>query len=541
MNSKSFIIYEHPVFWLVIGCVVAAIPGFCLAPYSIHEFDEPYQILNAYDWKNSVYSPLSAFLGHIVGEIFGWKYLVFRRLLICLTTLSIFFPALYALNKCEKKYWILVISVFSVYFATVFKSDMNIYGWDNWTVLCMSFIILTSISLIRNFSYLKVVLLAALSAVTLLMRIPNASLLFFCVVLIPLYAWGKRSLRCILMAEIIYIAISLLLAWLILVCLYGSIERYLILFDENRIGSHSVSDILRPSLMSFIYLLRVLVIVLSGYGVIYLAVKKVKIRWISGILIAGVAAGYLFLLYPLSRNVLGNIAEEAICMALSGIILILARGFKFHKFNLIQMGFALLFLCSVPALGSNWGFYKYMAWPVLPLLAWLAAEKLTLPVKWYCGCIGIAFLCYSVYAFYRPTFFDKNLNTLTYRLSGGVLDGMYTNPERGKLISELEEATRPYAERGYEIIPIRWKNEYLWEFIYLSRNPYQRHTFDYLEAFDDKEYVTTVVTERKRSATPSLILFMGDTTHRSSLMYEELCKHFKKVDENDSFAMFVAV
>lgn len=80
---------------LIGGILVALIPGIFLAPYGINFFDEPYQILNAYDWKNAVYSPLSAFLTHFWGCALDWRCLSFRYLHLILILMSVFISSIY--------------------------------------------------------------------------------------------------------------------------------------------------------------------------------------------------------------------------------------------------------------------------------------------------------------------------------------------------------------------------------------------------------------------------------------------------------------
>lgn len=526
---------------LTLGVVIAASPGFFLAPYSIHLFDEPYQILNAYDWRDSVYSPLSAFLGHIVGCVFGWKYLVFRRLLIVLTTLSIYFPALYALRLSRRKNWIVWVSMAAVYFATVFKSDMNIYGWDNWTFLFISFLILISISLCRKWAVSKLIFLALMSGLTVLLRLPNACVVVVVAVILLLYQFKKEPLGKIVFSECLYVAVALFSAWVVLVCLYGSFGNYLMLFSDNSIESHSPVFILQKLSLSFFYTMRFLFLVVVGLAVIYFSATKFRLRWIGWLSAAMVSVGFFLLLFPLSRDVLGNIAEYCISIVLSGIAVVLYRGFKNGDRELVDVGFTILLLCLVPLVGSNWGFYKYMSWPAVPLLAWIICRRLTAPIKLSCYALGAALLAFSFCSFTRPTFFDGRLNTLTHPLYFGVLDGMYTSESQGTLVDEVVDVATPYLEHGYEVIPIRWKNGYLWEYLFLKRNPHMRHRFDYLEAFDDETYVDKVLSDVSESEVPvAVLLFKSDDKTEDNLMFRTLETNLLKVKDTPDYTLFVS-
>lgn len=165
--------------WIILlfgSLLVAVIPGILLAPYSINFFDEPYQILNAYDWKNAVYSPLSAFLAHFWGCISDWRYLSFRYLHLILIFMSVFISSIYYLKHCRNKSSLIVVACFSLYFATGFKSDLNLYGWDSWTILFITILLVCFLSFFRNPSFGKILLLSFISSIAILSRIPNASL-----------------------------------------------------------------------------------------------------------------------------------------------------------------------------------------------------------------------------------------------------------------------------------------------------------------------------------------------------------------------------
>ena len=70
--------------------LAAALPGFCLAHYGINPTDEPYQMLNAMDYRNSPLSALTSYLCGLFGEAVGFRWLWFRYLAVALTDISIF-------------------------------------------------------------------------------------------------------------------------------------------------------------------------------------------------------------------------------------------------------------------------------------------------------------------------------------------------------------------------------------------------------------------------------------------------------------------
>lgn len=525
--------------WLAFLCLIAAFPGFLMARFSINTFDEPYQIMNAQDWQNSVYSPLSGYLGYLYGAITGWKYLAFRKLLVFLIAFSVYLASWFALRHTTKKLLICAVSAFTVYFATIFKSDMLIYGWDHWSAVIVVVCLILSLSLTEKWAMSKITALGFFSGICILLRLPNICIIPICLVLIPLYGLKKRKLGEILLAETIYLVTAIFTCWLILSALYGSFSSYIQTFQNNPVGAHSAARILKPLSLSIIFTIRFVVIMLGGYFMIWIAVKKLKNGKLKTLLIGIVTVGFFILLYPLRRNVLGNVIDASIAFALTGILLLFMRGYKQKEQSLIVYSLTILLISSVVVAGSNWGFYKFLAWPCIPLLAGVVAINWTAPIKWYTLSFGTAMLAYSFFGYFRPTFDDQRYNTLRFPLKTGVLEGMYTNETRGKLIEEVNNKVEPFIKAGYEIIPIRYQNEYIWEYIYGKRNAYQRHQFDNWEAYNDSLYVDWVVKDSKNADNKRLILFMDKDTLNSNLMKSELLENFREVGRGSRFYLLV--
>ena len=522
---------------LTVGTILAVIPGVLLAPFSIHFFDEPYQILNAYDWTNSVYSPLSAFLGNIFGNLFSWKYLSFRYLMIILTSLSVYMTSLYAVVHSQRKALLCIIGIFACYFSTVFKSDINIYGWDNWSALFTTAVILLMVDLLHKFNYTKIIFIGILSGITVLLRLPNLCIVFFCMVLMIFYYARSKPPRKILAIESLYIFTAALTILILTVCLYGSISGYLHVFKENPIGAHSINRIIKPLIVSVLSIIRFAIIMLMGYFAIFLGVKKTKKQWLKVIISIGVSLCLLILLFPLRRQVLGNVVEMAISIAIISIILLFIKAYRHKNYNMFLFSLTIFILGCVVLTGSNWGFFKFIAWPVIPLLLMKVSGYWTKSIKYYCLSIGAAYFIFSFICISRPTFFDGNLNELNYRFSQGVLEGMYTTQQRGKFIDEVCKETSTYKENGYEIFPLRNWNDYLWEYIYTHRNPYQRHNFDTNDSFNQKEYVMSVQNRIETANTPILFLYM----HQDSIpsrMYDMLSKKTIKVKDGEEYSIF---
>lgn len=526
--------------WLVLICIVAALPGFFTASISINTFDEPYQIMNAYDFHNAVYSPLSGILGHWVGSIFGWEYLVFRRLLIVLLVVSIYISSQYALVNCTNKKLILTFAGFCTFFATVFKSDMNIYGWDHWSAVAVVINMVLLLSILKQWSLNKIIWLGLVSGICVLLRLPNIAIVFFSVILLWLIGYKRLGGVRLALDLCVYCIAAVATCILILWISYGSIENYLVTFNDNPVGAHSLGRILKPLSLSFLSILRFTAIMLLGYGVIWFACNRCKRLWVKVLLISLMTICYFLLVMPLRRPVLGNIVETPISYAMSGLLLLFVRGCRNKQKREILYALTILLIGSVIIAGSNWGAYKFLAWPSIPLIVMAVASKWSKSITWYSISVGIAMFAYSFYGCFRPTFDDGQYNKLTYRLNEGVFKGMYTNPKRGAEMDEVLKAVKPYQVAGYEIIPIRLQNEYLWEYMFMWRNGYQRHQFDNWDAYNDPAYVAWVVDMMGREdGKRKLLMYIIDEKNPSNLMFEALSNNFIKVGSGSRFLLFV--
>lgn len=535
LKNQNFILS----LWLILICIMAALPGFFSAPISINTFDEPYQIMNAYDFHNAVYSPLSGILGHWVGSIFGWEYLVFRRLLIVLLVVSIYIASQFALVNCSHKRLILTFAFFCTLFATVFKSDMNIYGWDHWSAVAVVVNMVLLLSILKRWNLNKIIWLGLVSGICVLLRLPNIAIVLFSVILLGLIGRRRFGGSRLALYLIIYCLVAGAASVLILCVSYGSISNYLLTFNDNPVGAHSLGRLLKPLSISVLSLLRYTAIMLLGYLVIWFACNRCKRLWIKALLISLMTICYFLLLIPLRRNVLGNVIETPICFALSGLLLLFVRGYKNRQRREILYALTILLMGSVIIAGSNWGAFKFLAWPSIPLIVMGVARKWTKSIKWYSISVGISMFAYIFYGYFRPTFDDREYNKLTYKLNEGVFKGMYTNPSRGAQMDETLKAVKPYQKAGYEIIPIRLKNEYLWEYMFMWRNGYQRHQFDNWDAYNDPAYVEWILDRMESDdGKRKLLLYIYDDKTPSNLMFETLSHNFIKVGSGSRFILF---
>lgn len=110
---------------MMMGMLIAALPGIFLSSYSINGCDEPYQIINAMDWENAVFSPLSSWLANKFGHLVSWKYLSFRYLSVFLNFIGIFISSIYSIFVSKRKKLVTVSAIITTLLALSFKNPTH--------------------------------------------------------------------------------------------------------------------------------------------------------------------------------------------------------------------------------------------------------------------------------------------------------------------------------------------------------------------------------------------------------------------------------
>lgn len=489
---------------MTLGMLIAALPGFFLSSYSINVVDEPYQIVNAMDWQNAVYSPLSCWLANKFGHLVSWKYLSFRYLSVSLNFMGIFIPAIYTLHASKRKKLVTISAIITTLLALSFKNITHYYGWDNWTTCCMSFSIVLFISLIQKFTWCKLIGLGVAIALTSLMRIPNISTVVFSIIVL---AYSDLNKRVCVYRITIFVSVFIISLLVVLKLLYGDIAIYFEAFSVNKIADHSIGHVIKPLVLRFF---------LAVMYACFLSLSYWYLKFIHRFNIRSRVWLYLLLLVALSISILPSRGftfgmGPAFCLGLVLLSLfILIRQSKFQRNRRLFLVVSVLFLFSLGAgVGSNGGYSKALIWPLFPLIIWLFGYKFRGVMKELFISCAISYCVFSVIGITNYNFLDEKLSrlTFTFKDEDTVLNGMRTNPERGEFIMRIYKDSKPFLINGYTPIVLKQGNDYIYEYIMMSPNKYQRHTFSNWWAFWDKKYVNSIQKEIKNSKQPIFVLY----------------------------------
>ena len=527
---------------LTVAMLVAALPGWLLTPFSINVFDEPYQILNALDWQNAVYSPLSSWLAHWFGVAFDWKFLAFRRLTFSFCFIGIYACSVYALRLSPFKLRIIAFSAFSTFMFLCPISMFFYYGWDSWTVLGVCLATVTVLSMFQGFKGWKVVLLGLIAGLTAMMRITNVTIIFF----VPVIVWlagrrGEVSKAQCLTATAGCFVLAAAVACAVLCGLFGSIGAFAERFASNSIGDHSVYEIVAPLFTKFFVALAFTALYFAGYRVMKYSSERGRGWFIASFIL-------LVLIFTASLCLGGEIITALGSTGSLGAVILLYLYLLMDRESRRKWGpvvVAIFLLSLVTAIGSNGGFKKALSWPLVPILIAFMGDRFTPMIRRFSAAVLSGFTLFIVISLSQSTFLDEGIGSLSYRFGteDGVLEGMRTNEERGRWFSTVNRELKPYREASYRFIPLKQGNDYIWEYMTLTRNPYQRHNFSNWEAFWDEEYVDAIRREAREAVSSGgkvLVMYMQwKDDENPSPMYEMLQREMRCVLDKPGYSFWV--
>lgn len=536
--------FKRNLIFLFVGMCLASIPGFLLAPYSINVFDEPYQIINSLDWKNAAYSPLSSWLGNLFGSSAGWNYLNFRYLSTSLHFVTILICAIYSLRISVHANRIIIISWFATLYMLLDRTSHYLYGWDNWTELGVAACIIAFLSYYRAPKFWKLTVLCFLLAITSLLRLPNIIILILGSALLGLHTYftGQRSLLRSFIISLSFILVALIVAGLIIVLLFGSIPGFLNVLTENPISEHSLGEMVFPQFKQF--LLCIFYSLLTFFSYAFLKKYGVTNKFILFLSISVLTAiFFLSLTFNTGFNY-GSSNRGCIGINLLLFSVLFVKTYKENQRFLLLILTTVFILSWVPSFGSNGGFIKCLAWPVLPILISLdKRHKITKPQKITAGVWIAAFFFFNIFALYQPSFLDESVTSLSHKIqdTNTVYDGMITSEERANLISEVASQSKPYIENGYKVLVLKQGNDFIWEYMMLEPNKYQRNKFGNWHAFNDKNYVDSVMNYVNGSYRPVLVMYMQwKDTVNPPLMYKVLEQNMICVKDGRGYSFWIS-
>ena len=538
--------FQHPatiwksVFLLAVIALVS-VPGYLLANQGTFEFDEPYQILNAYDYKNVGLAPLYSWFSHWYGGLVDWRWLAFRYLAITSTVLAVAIGSFYYLFRSKKFVPVLIVAACCAFFGTVFRFEYTMYGWDNPTVLLVTVLIIQLLEYFRSPAPWKLTLIGIVSGACVLSRLPN---IFVVPAISFLLLFNKdkgitRRDYAVCLAN--YLCSSLITIIIILILIYGSISGYLHVLISDKVGSHGAILLAVVVLKGIYILMKPMGVSWCCYQMTRISFRKNRLLLIAVLIFTFlVSFGYLY--YEYTPGI------EHMYHYVNGLTILLAAAVMARNRGSLQKGrrfgaLTVILLSCTPFVGSNTCLMKYLSYPAIPILMGLIGRDLTRPMKLFGSLNVIVLLVYSYWPIREESMFKPDM-TSGIKLTGGVFEGMYSKPEMGEKIMTVYHDFLPYKEKDYNIIVLRDNVFYIWEYIFLARNEFIGSNFSYFDAYDKEEYAHWMEEKITNNPKPAAVLYMmheGEKTDddvSKTLMHRRLEQRLEKATEGDGYIIY---
>lgn len=493
--------------------LICLLPAYRYAGVGIFFFDEPYQILNCRDYLNSPLAPLTGWLSAVIGNVFGWDWLHFRYLAIGCTAVSILVGCVWMWHKTRAFVPTLLVGAACLVLATAMRTHLIVFGWDNFALLFTTLLMVAMLSTLEKPTWSKIVILSVLSALSLWVRVPD-------IVAVPIVAvalfftHGEYRLR--LKRVIIYIAATVILSVVILLLLYGSFSAYISALAANAIDSHSKFTIL---LTFFIGGISVAFASLSFFGANDVLAIRFHNKW-QRVVVIGVMT--LILFYALFGRAI------SVYMFLTGFMMMFAGAVCYYSVKTgrkeLALEIGLLFCLSlVPCVGSNTGLNKMIVFPLVPIvMAYLHMIKMPSVGSTAVSCACAMFLFLPSHIKHGFGILD-GVSVSTEVFTEGIFKGMSTSAEKKAILTAVQTDMAPYMRADTKLMVLRANVDYVYEYMFNSRNEYLRHRFDASGCAASQEYIDWVRQEITGAGHHTVLFFPsdGDTSLPMQQMLDE--------------------
>lgn len=528
-------------------CLTLLVIAICMAPVmflirrGINVFDEPYQMLLGLFPESAPYSPLSAWLTGKWGELVNWRWLYFRYIAVGVHVTSIMIVSLWYLSKTRRFDIFLGILSIAILIATSIPNIQNIYGWDTWTLLSITLIVVISLLFIEKPNFVKLVFLSLLSATATLCRIPNI-VIFIPVLLVICCTFYKKENETLTKTVYYscYILFTSLFIYAGIISLYGNIGNYINSFSTNPIGQHSVTLILRSTFIGFCYIIFFVLAWWIFFKGLKFTDKKRTLRKIYIPLVFIIVFLYLTTCDNIWYMVRIYFPFSLLLLAIGYFI---CRQSKKTDKKKILIIIAVLLLCVVSNSGSNTAFTKTMTWCLFPVVVYFILPFITKRQIRFTFVILCSLLLSTYFSARNTGFHDKGYMFCTSYIETGVMKGLYCTPERKKELDEIKEKMEPYTNGKYNIMVQRLGSNYLWEYVFKTRNNFLGNRFDYNDNHFDENYIEWAENEIINSDKPVVLLYQKHNNFEETdipdlPMLQMVQKYLDRVGDTDRYIIY---
>ena len=523
-------------------CLLGILCPYLLSHFSLNFADEPYQILNAFEYEQNPQASLTSCVSVIWGGVFGWSLISFRYLAATISNITIILGGVYLYKNCRKISLTFFTVGLSAFLLSLVQQKSYLYGWDIFSNLFIVCNLIILLSLYKRESIKNLLLLSFCTSCAILCRIPN-------VVILPIIAFlifisvNVKTFQFV----VTYLLFSIAFIFLWVVLLYGNPSEFISSIEANKIDSHSINIIFNYYVYDLIRNIKTYSMCGSVFIAIWLT-KYFKTKRSTTALIFLI--GFITLFYPLfiiratdAYNGGINSYLSALSLIFLIYLLIKSKGLaKIHQQHLRLVLLTLAIFSFIPTMGSNTGVFKALNASVYPLLIAIGYQYAGYSIKLFSILIIGSIMLFAPFSKRIVLFQDKGMAFTTCELTQQDLKRIWTTPENSEYISNSLTLIQKHLPQNQHVLILGDNaNRFMFEYLLRSRTKFSRHMWSE-HLLDNTAYIKEVEKYLKTDCNPTqtTILVVKRNDGIKSPTEEALNKfNWKLVDSTDRVLIYM--
>ena len=529
MKNKQLSFFFSIAILASIALLVWAIwVSFWLQQFSMSCDDIPYQIMNAIDHGTSPQSILSSYLMSLWGRLFGFGILSMRYFMVILCLLTAIVACAFHYRHTHK----LSVSIALVAVVMVGSNYKNIIGWDGFTNLFTTIIIIYALYTLRYpEKTTNYIMLGTFSAINTFCRMPNV--VAFPVILFLIWIVNRKTTtKQVGKVMSVYLSSSIIAAVFIILLSIGSFSAYYSSWKEyGLVSGHGFMELVmnylawtNKLLMYFAFFF--LFLYFMEWIMRYVERKGKLMAFIVYALFVIIIAGYTYKYMDLHSD--GTFMPTHYLMI--SLFFFIAFCQMKNKKSLWPEVLVVVILSLVPPAGSDLGLEKALAIFALPII--LAIGKLTKCQKTIVIGVSAAFILYLIPGKRNHTLYDAGFPLCTATIDAPLAKGIYTSPKKAKIYNGLLKTIQLL---DGEIVFVG--KDAIWLELLIEHRPaYATHIFK--RKIHDQHYVNATIQYIEDKQVKNVIVRSDDSINSID---EALLEHNYHLCQKDSLFRFYAL
>lgn len=482
----------------VVSVAVGIMLNYVLVRYGLNFGDEPYQIMNCMDVHNSPLSPLTSLTGLVLGEFTDFGWMAFRYLAVTLNMLAAVIGCLYLYRRTRSVIFTAMVCMLVVVLTGLSRSYHNVFGWDSWTVFFVVLLTYNFLLFIEKPGKIRLLAISAVSALTVLVRIPNAIsvvIVWGFLIILPFVRIGSEDGRIRYKGAYcyawIYLLVTIVITGIILIMLYGSLGNYLTCLRNNILTAHDPVNMVIANVWAVVlYLFDMLAIAM--YMLLLQRIRTVSAgRRYGRVTVCGIAATgviWLVLMMHLHYETLKNVWYDVIWVIVAFCYVIWKDWLVGNRRDVIAGAFLLLigYTCCF---GSNTTLVKYPGILFVPFCI-----SLLLPivgkanVKFFTLVAMLPLLITDLWLLPDTSFLsNEGVKNASAEIKEGRGTGIHSVPENVETVDALERLRKRYPAADIVVVGTG-PDRFLYEYLLASRGDFAPHDWSGEMIFNTQAY-----------------------------------------------------